>query len=86
MKTIKSLSLIFASILMIGLTSCSNDDDSTPPPVNEEEVITTLIVTLASPGNPTITMTSNDPESVMKVINDLFTNVLPETELQKQAA
>lgn len=63
MKTIKTLSLIFASILVLGLTSCSSDDDNTTPqPVNEEEVITTLILTLTSNGNPTVTMTSDDPD------------------------
>ena len=65
MKTIKTLSLIFASFLMIGLTSCSSDDDSTPPPVNEEEVIMTLTLTLtpATGGSgPQVTMTSRDAD------------------------
>lgn len=62
MKTLKTLSLIFASVLLIGLTSCSNDDDNTVEPVNEEEVITTLILTMTSAGNPTITLTSDDPD------------------------
>ena len=81
MKTIKTLSLIFASIVVLGLTSCSNDDDNNVEPVNEEEVITTLIVTLASPGNPTITMTSNDPDGdgpqppVVTVDGDLIAGV-----------
>ena len=61
MKTIKTLSLIFASIVVLGLTSCSNDDDNNVEPVNEEEVITTLIVTFTSDGNPTVVMTFDDP-------------------------
>ena len=57
-KTIKILSLILFSLVII--TSCSNDDDN-PEPVNEEEVITTLTATLTPVGGSTaITMRSQD--------------------------
>ena len=58
----KTINLIFASILVLGMTSCSNDDDNNVEPVNEEEVITTMIVTLRSPGNSDVVMTSDDPD------------------------
>ncbi|MDT0554917.1 type 1 periplasmic binding fold superfamily protein [Patiriisocius hiemis] len=58
MKTIKLLSILFISSIL--LQSCSNDDD-TPEEVNEEELITTLIATLrdASTGS-SVTLTFRD--------------------------
>lgn len=47
MKTIK---LIYLSILCLTLFASCSDDDDTPQPVNEEEVITTLILTLTPQG------------------------------------
>jgi len=52
MKTMKFLSILFTTAVLV--TSCSNDDDAPPPPVNEEEVITTLTAILSpSVGVPT---------------------------------
>ena len=50
MKTIKKISLLCLSIIV--LASCSNDDDN-PAPVNEEEVITTVNITFTPQGSGT---------------------------------
>jgi hypothetical protein len=58
MKTIKILSLLFATGLF--MASCSNDDE-TPEEVNEEETITTMTVTLIPQGGgTTVTFVSRD--------------------------
>ncbi len=57
MKTLKFLSFLFISTLI--LTSCSGDDDSSEP-INEEEVITTLTATLVPTTGETVILEFRD--------------------------
>lgn len=58
MKTIKKISILCLSIII--LASCSNDDDN-PTPVNEEEVITTVNLTFVPQGGGTnVTLSYQD--------------------------
>lgn len=54
-----SIQTFMVLILVLGLTSCS-DDDENPVAVDEEEVITTMNVTLMADGRPTVTLQSQD--------------------------